>query len=329
MAAVECMEILSAGLQTTIQDPGRFGYGRFGVAPSGTLDSFALRIANLLVNNSEHEACLETLLMGLRIKALSDVIIAVAGADLQAQIDRRPLKLWRSHVLKNGQILSFSGPASGCRSYIALGGGLQIPEVMGSLATNLPSAFGGFRGRALQPGDILWVDAPSIRQMACDRAFKPEWIPPYPSRWTLRVMWGPQDEDFPKGARNLFIDSSYSVSPESDRTGIRLDGPEIDCKDGFPESITSEGVISGSIQVPGDGKPIIILGETVTGGYRKIATIISADLPALGQIRPGDQVNFRPVSLDEAIGALGDMEDKVVKFRDAMSRTSTKTSLRK
>jgi biotin-dependent carboxylase-like uncharacterized protein len=317
--AAACIKILSPGLQTTVQDHGRFGYGRFGVAPSGALDPFAMRIANLLVNNPEHDACLETLLMGLRIQALADVAIAVTGADLQAQIDRRPLELWDSHVLKEGQILSFLGPASGCRSYIAFGGGLLIPAVMDSMATNLPSAFGGFQGRVLQPGDILSVESASIQQMVSGHAFKPEWIPSYPNHWTLRVVWGPQDEDFPKAARNLFTDSTYTVSPESDRTGIRLDGPALGRREDVPESIISEGVISGSIQVPGDGKPIIILGETVTGGYRKISTVISADLPALGQIRPGDALNFLPVSLDEAGKALRDMEDKVASFRDSIA----------
>jgi len=253
--------------------------------------------------------------MGLRIQALRDVVVAVTGADLQAQIDRRRLELWDSHVLKEGQILSFLGPASGCRAYVAFGGGLLIPEIMGSTATNLPSAFGGFQGRVLQPGDVLSVKSASTQPMASGRAFKSEWIPSYPNRWTLRVMWGPQDEDFPTAARNLFTESTYRVSPDSDRTGIRLDGPELHRKNDFPESIISEGVICGSIQVPGDGKPIIILGETITGGYRKIATVISADLPALGQIRPGDTLNFLPVSLDGANRALRELEDKVARFR--------------
>lgn len=319
MAPVDCIKIVSPGLQTTVQDHGRFGYGRLGVASSGALDSFAMRIANLLVNNREHEACLETLLMGLRLQAVNDVVIAVTGADLQAQIDRHTIKLWHSCVLKKGQILSFLGPVSGCRAYIAFGGGLLIPGIMDSASTNLPSAFGGFQGRVLQPGDVLSVKLPSTQPMASGRAFKPEWIPSYPNRWTLRVMWGPQDEDFPTAARDLFTESSYSVSPDSDRTGIRLDGPELHRKKDIPESIISEGVISGSIQVPADGKPIIILGETITGGYRKIATVISADLPALGQIRPGDTLNFLPVSLDEANRALRELEDKVARFRASIN----------
>jgi biotin-dependent carboxylase-like uncharacterized protein len=315
MTAPNSLEILSPGLQTTIQDCGRFGFGRFGVAPSGALDTFALRIANLLVSNAEHEACLETLLVGLRIKALRDVAFAVTGADLQAQIDRRPIKMWASHRLKNGQVLSFLGPAAGCRSYIAFRGGLRVPEVMGSKSTNLPSAFGGKQGRALRAGDTLSVNSPADGPEVSGRIFNSEWIPHYPGHWKLRAMWGPQDKDFSKATRDEFIDAIYNVSPESDRTGIRLNGPEIKCRQGISESIISEGVISGAIQVPGDGKPIIILGETVTGGFRKIATVVSADLPLLGQIKPGETVQFLPVSLDEAIRALEDLENKVAGFK--------------
>jgi biotin-dependent carboxylase-like uncharacterized protein len=318
MAAVECIEILSPGLQTTVQDRGRHGFGRFGVASSGALDSFALRIANLLVDNSEDQACLETLLMGLRIKALADVTIAVSGANLQPQIHKRPLPMWRSHVFKKGEILSFLGPVSGCRAYLAFGGGLQIPEIMGSTSTNLPSAFGGYQGRALQQGDILSLDLPPSGLNAAGRALNPEWIPVYPDTWTLRVIRGPQDEDFPDTARNILVKSTYSVSVESDRTGIRLDGPTIAKKEGIAESIISEGVISGSIQIPGDGKPIIILGETVTGDYRKIATVISADLPLLGQIKPGDGVKFQAVNLDQANQALREMEAGIKKFKESL-----------
>jgi biotin-dependent carboxylase-like uncharacterized protein len=292
------------------------GYGRFGVAPSGALDSFALRTANLLVDNPEDAACLETLLMGLRIQALADMTMAVTGANLQPCIDKRPLPMWRSHEFNKGEVLSFLGPVSGCRAYLAFGGGIRVPGVMGSASTNLPSAFGGFEGRALQPGDVLKVNPGAIRRIPGGRTIKSDWIPAYPDAWALRVMWGPQDEDFPQPARDLFVNSTYAVSADSDRTGIRLDGPVIDKKDDIPGSIISEGVISGSIQIPGDGKPIIILGETVTGGYRKIATVISADLSLLGQIKPGDEVKFLSATKQEAGLALREMEDRITAIRN-------------
>ena len=315
MAVLECIQILSPGLQTTVQDLGRFGFGRYGVAPSGALDPFALRIGNLLVDNLENQACLETTLLGLRIKALTDVLIAVTGANLQPQVDKRPLEMWCSHILNKGEILSFMGPSSGCRSYIALGGGIDIPPVMGSKSTSLPSGFGGFEGKALEAGAILFSESPQAKPVATHRKFEPQWIPTYPNKWIVRVIWGPQDDDFTEEGRQTFLKSFYEISSESDRTGIRLVGPLIHRKTDIPESIISEGQISGNIQVPGDGKPIIILGETVSGGYRKIATVISADLPLLGQIRPGDEIHFKAISLDEANQALRKMENKIQRFK--------------
>lgn len=255
--------------------------------------------------------------MGLRIKALTDMTIAVTGANLQPLIDKRPLPMWRSYEFKTGEVLSFLGPASGCRAYLSFGGGIQVPVIMGSASTNLPSAFGGYRGRALQQGDILSLDLPpgGLKTVECE--LDHEQIPVYPDKWSLRVMWGPQDDDFPNPARDTFVNSVYVVSAQSDRTGIRLDGPAIAKKEGKPASIISEGVISGSIQIPGDGKPIIILGETVSGGYRKIATVISADLYMLGQIKPGDQVEFISVTKDEADLALRETEDRIAAIRIA------------
>jgi antagonist of KipI len=304
MEAVKCIEVLSPGLQTTIQDFGRFGYGHYGVPPSGALDSFSLRIANRLVGNSENSACLETTLMGLRLKALTDVCVAVTGADLQLQINRQPLKMWCSHLVNKGDILSFGGPRSGCRAYIAFGGGIITPSVLGSRSTNLFSGFGGLKGRSLQKGDCLSVDSPGAKLPVAGRLIKSKWIPQYPNLWTLRVIWGPQDDDFTSKGKRTLMHSSYGVSSQSDRSGIRLEGEKIQRKSDASESIISEGLISGSIQVPGDGKPIIILGETVSGGYRKIATVITADLHLLGQVKPGDKVQFAAVSLEEAYHAL-------------------------
>jgi antagonist of KipI len=314
MAAVKSIEVLSPGLQTTIQDLGRFGYGHYGVPPSGALDSFSLRIANRLVDNSENFACLETTLMGLRLKALTDVCVAVTGADLQLQINKQPLKMWCSHAVNKGDILSFVGPRSGCRAYIAFGGGIITPLVLGSQSTNLFSGFGGIKGRSLQKGDCLSIDSPEAKLSMAGRSLKPRWIPKYPDRWQLRVVWGPQDNDFTNDGKQTLTHTLYTVSPQSDRTGIRLTGAEIQRKRGTPESIISEGLVSGSIQVPGDGKPIIILGETVSGGYRKIATVIAADLHLLGQIKPGDKIQFTAITLEETHRVLEKMRHRMNDF---------------
>ena len=319
MAGIKLLEILSPGIQTSIQDLGRYGYGHYGVAPSGALDSFALRIANLLVGNRADQACIETMLLGPAIKALEDVVVAVTGGNLQPRRDKQPLAMWRSQILKKGDILSFSSPLSGFRAYVAVGGGISVPRVMGSRSTNFSSGFGGFQGRALKKNDILTSENHSQCVKTESRSFNAAWIPVYPDNWSLRVIWGPQDDHFPAESRVSFLDATYIMSADSDRTGIRLQGPVIRQKPDIQASIISEGVISGSVQIPGDGLPIIILGETVTGGYRKIATVISADLPLLGQIKPGDSMRFTAVSLDEARQALIGVEENIRRFEESLT----------
>jgi len=318
MAAVDLFEVLSPGLLTTVQDLGRFGYGRYGVAPSGALDSFSLRVANLLVGNSEGCAGLETVLMGLRVRALAEGVIAITGGDLQPQLNKTPIAMWHSQRLKKDDVLSFSGPRNGCRAYIAVQGGIAVPKIMDSSSTNLSSGFGGYEGRPLKSGDVVKAKSGVLLPAHKGGTFNPEWIPQYLPRWHLRVIWGPQDDHFTDASRAIFVNSRFTVSPASDRTGIRLQGPRIEHKSDVGQSIISEGVVSGAIQIPGDGQPIIILGETVSGGYRKIATVVSADLPLLGQIKPGDEVQLQAVSLNEAHGFLSALEEKVKKLKSTL-----------
>ncbi len=319
MAARPILKIMLPGALTAIQDLGRYGHGRYGVAPSGALDTLALRIANLLVGNREDQACLEIMLLGPRMRALTDIVVAVGGGNLAPCRNGQPVAMWQSFVLNKDDILAFKSPVSGFRAYIAVGGGIGVPSVMGSKSTNLPSGFGGHRGRPLKQDDILVSDLSvgDLRSAGC--SFDPARIPAYTNKWTLRVIWGPQDDHFSEGAREKFLNVAYIMSPESDRTGIRLQGPKIQCKPDVEASIISEGVVAGAIQIPGDGKPIIILGETVTGGYRKIATVIAADLPRLGQIKPGDEVRFTDVGLDAAHRALQDVEDLIDTFKRSLT----------
>jgi antagonist of KipI len=322
MAAGPILEILSPGALTSVQDLGRYGHGRYGVAPSGALDTFSLRIANLLVGNREDQACLETMLLGPRIKILSDTAIAVTGGNLVPHCNKQPLEMWRTHHFKKDDVLTFKAPINGFRAYIAVSGGIGVPAVMNSRSTNLPSGFGGLEGRPLKKGDFLKPEYSPDNLDLTAFSFKFDDIPVYSRKWSLRVIWGPQDDHFPNDSRAIFLNASYGMSPDSDRTGIRLQGPAIDRKPDIEESIISEGVISGSIQIPGDGKPIIILGETVTGGYRKIATVIAADLPLLAQIKPGDEIQFKAVSLESAQQALHDLEKKIREFKEHISTTT-------
>jgi len=322
MAVVETIEVLTPGPLTTLQDLGRFGYGRYGVPPSGALDTFSLRAANLLVGNKENEACLEITMFGLRIKALRDVAIAVTGGDLLPFYNDKSLSMWVSFILKEGDTLSFRGVKGGCRSYLAIGGGFFLTEFMGSRSTNLSSGFGGLGGRALIKGDVLSSNSPHLYLKAEGRGFPQDLIPFYGNEWRLRVIFGPQDDQFTEEGSNTLLNSPYQVSYQSDRTGIRLAGPSVERRPEVQESIISEGVIPGAIQVPGDGQPIIILVEIVTGGYRKIATVITADIPQLGQLKPGDIARFEQVSLDEAYKALKKIEERIKRFKEGFSSPS-------
>jgi antagonist of KipI len=308
---IESLEILSPGPLTTVQDLGRYRFGRYGVPPSGALDSFSLRVANLLVGNPETEAGLEITLMGLKVRVLTDVVLALCGGDLQPHLNEKPFDMWCSRIVRKGDTLFLKAPRTGCRAYLAVGGGISLVPVLASKSTNLASRFGGYEGRALRKGDLLFSGAPDQHLQRAGKMFKPEGRPSYTGDWVLRVLPGPQDQDFPEESIRLFLDSSYTVSSQSDRTGLRLTGPALHRKKDLGDSIISEGIVPGAIQVPGDAQPIILLVETVTGGYRKIATVISADLPLLGQVKPGERVRFLEVLMPEAMMALQESENHI------------------
>lgn len=307
MAGAPTLEVLSPGILTTVQDLGRSGYARWGVAASGAVDALAARAANRLVGNPEGSAVLETTLMGLRVRVLRDTRLAVCGGDLGAKLDGETLPLWKTIAARAGQILSFTGPCWGLRACLAVGGGIDVPEVLGSRSTNLASGFGGLQGRALRKGDVLAAGEP--QPSGPEREFDPAAAGYEGPPWRLRILWGPQDEVLDEQGRERLLGAVFTVSPDSDRTGIRLEGTTVPVRPGAPDSIISEGIIAGAIQLPADGRPIIVLAETASGGYRKPATVIAADLHKLGQIMPGDEVRFAAVTLEEAVALLRDREE--------------------
>jgi len=315
MEQIPAFEVLEPGILTTIQDGGRFSFSRFGVPPSGALDPFSYRVANLLVNNQGNEACLETTLMGLKLRALGEFIITITGGDLTPTLNGEPLEMWRTHLLIEGDVIAFKKVCSGCRAYLATNGGFVVPEVMGSRSTYLSGKFGGLKGRPLKKGDILYRSDASSPLNRIGRRFQEEWIPLFEKEATLRVIPGPQDDHFTQEGFHTFCSSAYEVSPQCDRMGVRLHGPRIERRSDVEESIISEGFLPGAIQVPGDGKPIIILTELVTGGYTKIATIISTDLTIVAQLKPGDFVRFKPVSIEEAYSLLREQEKRIDDFK--------------
>jgi biotin-dependent carboxylase-like uncharacterized protein len=320
MAKVAVFEVLEPGILTTIQDLGRYGFSQFGVPPSGALDSFSYRVGNLLAGNRQDEASLETTIMGLKLRTLREVVLAITGGDLFPTLNGEPLEMWRTHLLVEGDIINFKKVRTGCRAYLAASGGLIFPQVMGSRSTYLSGKFGGLDGRALKKGDILF--APDIRFSLSQLGFwfPGDWIPQFDKEALLRVIPGPQDHHFTEKGFQTLSSSFYRVTPQCDRMGVRLEGSKIERRSEVEESIISEGLIAGAIQVPGDGKPIIILTELVTGGYTKIATVISTDLSKVAQLKPGDRVRFASVSVEEAHHILREQEGRLQSFKESFDK---------
>ncbi len=318
MEKVAAFEVIEPGILTTIQDAGRFGFSQFGVPPSGAIDPYSFRVANLLVNNLRNEACLEITLSGLKIRAFGEFIISITGGDFCPTLNGDPLEMWQTHLLIEGDTIAFKKVRSGCRAYLSVSGGFVVPQVMGSRSTYLSGKFGGLEGRPLKKGDILYRPDASSPLDRSGLQFPKEWIPLFEKEVILRVIPGPQDNHFTEKGFQTFFSSAYEVSPQCDRMGIRLNGPKIERRPDVEESIISEGFLSGAIQVPGDGNPIIILTELVTGGYTKIATIISTDLTKVAQLKPGDRVRFDPVSIEEAHRLLKEQEDRLEGFRNSL-----------
>lgn len=294
--------VLNPGLLTTVQDLGRMGYQQFGVSVSGVMDPRAAAIGNILVGNPQGEAVLECTLMGPQLKFETDEVIAVTGGDLSPTLDGQPVPNYAALAVKAGQTLRFGAPKAGCRAYIAFAGGLDIPLVMGSRSTYMKAAIGGFEGRKLQKGDALGLRAPVAGYANLhQRAIAPEFVPR--PVYTLRVVLGPQDDAFTPEGVATFLGSEYTVTNEFDRMGCRMDGPAIQHKNGG--DIISDGIAFGAIQVPGSGKPILMGADRqTTGGYTKIATVISADFRLLAQLKSGDKVRFEAVSVQAAQQAL-------------------------
>jgi biotin-dependent carboxylase-like uncharacterized protein len=294
---MEALEILRGGTFTTIQDLGRQGYQQFGMPTAGALDITSLRLANRLVYNDEGQACLEITVIGLRLLALRDIVIAITGGNLMPQVDGSAVPMWQTVPIRRNSEISFTGVREGIRSYLAVAGGIRVPEVMGSKSTYIRGGIGGVEGRPLMRGDRLRIGSQRTGLPRCK--VKEELIPHYGREWEARVIMGPQEDYFSRQGIEAFTSSEYTITPQSDRMGYRLQGPMIEHRK--DADIISDATCLGSIQVPGHGLPIILLADRqTTGGYPKIATAISVDVYHLGQAKPGDRVRFSPISVTEA-----------------------------
>ena len=286
-------EILQPGVLCTIQDLGRTGSQRHGIGTAGAMDRFALQVANLLVGNPRGAAALEIGLGGLRLRCLEDWIVSICGADLGAGVP-----LWKSLRVRKGEELCFKSAVRGAWAYLALAGGVAAEPVLGSRSTCLRAKMGGWGGRVAAKGDFLRAGppGPSARD---GRGFLTSEIPDYPESVVVRVVLGPEEEMFPEETVQTFVKSPFEVTAQSNRMGYRLSGPAL--RHRGAADILSDAVVTGSIQVPADGQPIVLMADRqTTGGYARIATVISADLPAMAQLRPRTKVSFHPVSVDEA-----------------------------
>ncbi|MFS0559503.1 biotin-dependent carboxyltransferase family protein [Terribacillus sp. 179-K 1B1 HS] len=290
-------QVIKPGLLTTFQDLGRTGYQEYGVVVAGAMDDFSLQIANLLVGNSRDEAGLEVTMMGPALKVLKDAVIAITGGNLSPRVNGQPAPMWKSFAVKEGQLIEFGQPLEGIRSYISVAGGFDLPKVMGSKSTFLKAKIGGLNGRALEKEDILY--AAGDTHAVTGRSLHYDEVPKYQKEINVRVILGPHQDAFTDEAIQTFLNSAYEVTPQSDRMGYRLNGPELTHE--TTADIISEAIPLGGIQVPANGQPIILMADRqTTGGYTRIATVIAADIALLAQAAPGAVIKFEEISVEEA-----------------------------
>ncbi len=290
--------VIEPGLFTTVQDLGRPGFQRFGVPISGAMDQHALIVANLLLGNESRDAGLEITLLGPKLEFLDETQIAVTGADLSPTINREEVACWQTLHVSKDDVLSFGRPQSGCRAYLAVKGGIDVPVVLGSRSTYSRGGFGGFQGRKLKAGDIVEAFKPDALLKHGFR-MPQQLIPHYSSKLTVEVVLGPQHSFFTDRRIETFLSSTFTVTSASDRMGYRLDGPQI--KRRGSADMVSDAIPVGAVQVPRSGKPIIMmLDAQTTGGYPKIAVVTSPGISRLGQAKPGDRVQFSKISPNKA-----------------------------
>lgn len=292
--------VLKSGWLTTVQDLGRYGHQHYGVPVSGAMDSFSMIVANRLVGNPDQTAVLELTLKGPELQFEQDTVVAITGADLSPTLDSRNVPMWRSMLIPRGGQLRFGVPRAGARAYLSIAGGIDVPLVLGSRATHCASETGGLHGRPLKQGDVLrgGKPAPLITQPIGTELFAPL-RPRYEHSATLRIIPGPQQNVFEKHSLTILTQTPYTLSPQSNRMGYRLAGPKIVRK--VTAQFISDGAATGSLQVPSDGQPILLMADRqTTGGYPKIAVVISADLPVAAQLAPGDRIQFVPCTVAHA-----------------------------
>ncbi|MBR2310722.1 MAG: biotin-dependent carboxyltransferase family protein [Oscillospiraceae bacterium] len=302
------MKIIAPGPLSTIQDGGRFGYMSTGFGSGGAMDLYAMEQANILAGNDPNDGVIEMTMLGITAEFTCDTVIALTGADMAPTINGEPIPMYQSVQVYQGDRLAMGAAQSGMRGYLAVSGGFDIKPVMGSLSTNLKVKLGGFQGRKLLAGDQIPLRQPGSLEMLGTCKTQPD--NQYPDTVVVRVILGPQEDYFTQKGIDTFLGTRYNVSGQSDRMGVRLEGTPIENKNGV--DIISDGIAYGSVQIPASGTPIIMMADRqTTGGYAKIATVITADLYKIAQARPGSGIRFRAVTEKEAVAALKQQRSKL------------------
>lgn len=292
------IRILTPGMLTTVQDLGRTGYQRTGVSPSGAMDRKALKLANILVGNHPGEAGLEMTMAGASMEFTEPEVIAVTGGNFEPTLNGTPVPMYAAVPVQTGDTLALGAAKSGCRAYVAFAGGLDVPVVMGSKSTNLKCGIGGLNGRRLKTDDEIPFFAPCPSLPHMERRALP-YREPSESEVTVHVILGPQDDYFTAAGLHTFLSQAWTVTNRTDRMGCTLEGEPVEYRSKV--DIISDGIPFGAVQIPSGGKPIVMLSDRqTTGGYAKIAAVISSDLPAFVQRRPGDKVRFAKISMWDA-----------------------------
>lgn len=302
------IKVITPGPLSTIQDGGRFGYMSTGFGSGGAMDDYSMRVANILVGNDSGDGVIEMTMLGISAEFTCEAVIALTGADMGAAINGEALPMYQAVEVSRGDKLTMGAAKSGMRGYLAVAGGFDIAPVMGSMSTNLKVKLGGFKGRKLAAGDQI----PLRRSMPLEMLGAVKATPEndYPKAVTVRVVFGPQDDYFTQKGIDTFLSAWYHVSGQSDRMGVRLEGTPIENKNGV--DIISDGIAYGSVQIPASGTPIIMMADRqTTGGYAKIATVITADLYKIAQARPGTAIRFQAVTEKEAVAALKQQRAKL------------------
>ncbi|MQG20467.1 MAG: biotin-dependent carboxyltransferase [SAR202 cluster bacterium] len=313
---MQVLEVINPGITTTIQDLGRYGYQRYGLPVSGAMDVFSLRVANGLVGNDEREAGLEITAVGASFRFLSDAVIAITGGDLNPHINNQAVSMWHPIVIEAGSRLDFIESRAGFRAYVAIHGGIDVPLVLGSRSTDVRSGIGGLDGCSLQRNDILSIMTEESSLTFSGKTIRFDDIPVYDHHHDVRILLGPQDDAFPSESISTLLSSTYRIGSASDRVGYRLEGPSIEHHTNA--DIISDATSFGTIQIPGDGMPIILFADRgTTGGYAKIGTVISADLGNLAQAAPGDTINFATVNVDVAYQSLESQRHVLIRISDS------------